>query len=210
MKNFLAFLIVPIATVLFQLMYIDTVSQIISCFVYLAVNRVFSLICYKSFNDRTISLNSSKALIFALISVLTITDQLLKVIVHLNQASLDIIGKYFRIQISKNTNQAAALNLFNIELDTALIAAIKFFLIVIILLAFIKFKNKSNYLLYAFILLLPAAIANFIDSVVWGYTLDFFYFHRLVCYDLKDFYVDTAIGYLIITFLFASNKQTAD
>ena len=207
MKKILIFFIVPLSTVLFNIVHFDTVFQWLSSFVYIFVNVTFSIVCYKLFDSNRLSTKSSKKQIIILIIALTLIDQLIKVIIHFTQSSIGIIGEIFRIKISKNTNQTAMFNLFGIELDTLLITIMKLFLIVLLIVFFMKIKNKSNNLWCAFILLLSASIANFIDSAVWGYTLDYIYFYRLVCYDLKDFYVDTAIGYLLIVFLFSHKSK---
>ena len=210
MKNkftVLMFLIVPLCTIIFQLFYINTVKQAVSSIIYIGVNFCFSLLCYKLFNKANINLSNSKVKIAVLIISLSAIDQILKIIIHISQARFNIIGEFFCIKISKNINQAAALNLFGIEINTLFIALMKLLLIILIIIAFKKFKKKSNNLLCAFVLLLAGSISNFIDSAVWGYTLDYIYFYKLVCYDLKDFYVDTSVGYLLIAFLFSKKEQ---
>ncbi len=83
-------------------------------------------------------------------------------------------------------------------MDDSLIIVFKLVFIVILFCVFCMLKNKNRNYMSAYILLMSAAIVTFIDTMFWGYTLDWFYFNKLTCYDLKDFYVDTAIGFILI------------
>ena len=62
----------------------------------------------------------------------------------------------------------------------------------------IKWKQKNQYYAYAYILFLTAMTASVIDSALWGFTVDYLNFYHLFCHDLKDLYVDTAVGFLLL------------
>lgn len=40
--------------------------------------------------------------------------------------------------------------------------------------------------------------ASVIDFALWGFTVDYLNFYQLFCHDLKDLYVDTAVGFLLL------------
>jgi hypothetical protein len=45
---------------------------------------------------------------------------------------------------------------------------------------------------------LTAMTASVIDSALWGFTVNYLNFYQLFCHDLKDLYVDTAVGFLLL------------
>ncbi|MDE6709847.1 MAG: signal peptidase II, partial [Oscillospiraceae bacterium] len=139
--------------------------------------------------------------------ILSVVDQLIKIIIYTFDFNAKLVGSLLRIEPTENLNQTAMFNFLNLELDSTFIIIFKAVLILVLFFIFIKLKNKGAYIWYAFVLLFSASIANLADSVAWGYTLDYVLFSRLTCYDLKDFYVDTAIGFVIIEFLYNKKKQ---
>lgn len=58
--------------------------------------------------------------------------------------------------------------------------------------------HKSYWKSYAYIMFLTAMTASVIDSALWGFTVDYLNFYQLFCHDLKDLYVDTAVGFLLL------------
>lgn len=93
------------------------------------------------------------------------------------------------------------MNFLDKEVDSLVIVIYKSIVIFAILMVIYKVKSKFDEFKCAMVLLLSSAVAAFLDSVCWGYTLDYFYFNQLTCYDLKDFYVDTAIALLLMTYI---------
>lgn len=58
--------------------------------------------------------------------------------------------------------------------------------------------HKSYRKSTAYIMFLTAMTASVIDSALWGFTVDYLNFYQLFCHDLKDLYVDTAVGFLLL------------
>ncbi len=203
MKKTLCFLILPVTFVLTRIPFAEDASQIISFGLFIAVNFIVSLTFYFIF--KKVKFTLPNAILTA--ALLFVTDQLIKIIIYKFDLSANLIGDFLRIEPTKNLNQTAMFNLFDVELKSTFIIIFKAALILALLCIFIKLKNKGMNIWYAFILLFSAGIANFVDSVAWGYTLDYVLFIKLTCYDLKDFYVDTAIGFVLIEFLCTGKKQ---
>ena len=144
--------------------------------------------------------------VYATAVILSVIDQLIKIIIYKFDFHAKLVGSLLRIEPTENLNQTAMFNFLNLELDNTFIIIFKAVLILALFFIFIKLKNKGTCIWYAFVLLLSASIANLADSVAWGYSLDYVLFSRLTCYDLKDFYVDTAIGFVIIEILYNRKK----
>lgn len=202
MKKILCFLILPVAFILTRIPFVKEASQIISFGLFIAVNFAVSLLFYFILKKAEFTL--SRAILTAVF--LSVVDQLIKIIIYKFDLSIKLVGYFLRIEPTKNLNQNAMFNFLNLELNGTFIIIFKAVLVLALFCIFIKLKNKSAYIWYAFILLFSASIANLADSVAWGYTLDYVFFSRLTCYDLKDFYVDTAIGFVLIEILFNMKK----
>lgn len=202
LKKILCFLILPVAFILTRIPLLKEASQIISFGLFIAVNFVVSLLFY--FILKKVEFTLPIAILTAVF--LSMVDQLIKIIIYKFDFSIELVGYFLRIEPTKNLNQTAMFNFLNLELNGTYIIIFKAVLVLALLCIFIKLKNKSAYIWYAFVLLLSAGISNLADSVAWGYTLDYVFFSRLTCYDLKDFYVDTAIGFVLIEILFNRKK----
>lgn len=202
LKKILCFFILPVAFILTRIPLVKETSQIISFGLFISVDFAVSLLFY--FMLKRIKFNLQKSVITAV--ALAAADQLIKVIVYRFDFNLKIVGDFLRIEPTKNLNQTAMFNFLGLELNGTFIIIFKAVLLLVLFYIFVKAKYKGVYLEYAFVLLLSASIATLADSVAWGYTLDYVYFSKLTCYDLKDFYVDTAIGFVLIEILFNRKK----
>ncbi len=206
MKKTLCFLIFPAVFIITRLPLVKEPEQLVSFGLFILLGYVISLPFYFIMNK--MRFDPLRSVIAALI--LSAADQLLKIAVYISDIRVKLIGDFLRIQPTENLNQTAMFNFLGLELDGGFVIIFKIVIILVLLLIFIKIKNKSPYLWHAFILLLAAGLSNLADSVFWGYTLDYVYFYRLTCYDLKDFYVDTAIGFVLMEIiLFYSKKSRA-
>lgn len=205
MKKALFFLTVPVITVLSRIYLVNEASQVISFGLFILIDFVISLIIFIISNEKEFDL--SKSIILAVF--LAVIDQLLKIVINIYDFKTKLVGELLRIEPTKNLNQTAMFNLFSLEFDRLFIIIFKAVLVVIILFIFIKINSKSKNIWCAFVLLLTASLSNFIDSIAWGYTLDYLYFYKLTCYDLKDFFVDTGVGFIIIE-LFSTKKNTKE
>lgn len=195
MKDRYYFVIFPMLLILTRIRYINNIYDVISYLMFGVVNYAISIVLFikmKRMSD--VNLKKIIILILSLVSL----DQLIKLIIDRYDINVNILGKLFRIEPTKNMEQNAALNFLKIELDDSLIIVFKLLLIFILFGMYFIVKNKNRNYMSVFILLMSAAIVTLIDSVFWGYTLDYIYFNKLTCYDLKDFYVDTAIGFILM------------
>lgn len=202
MKKILCFLILPVVFILTRVPIVKEASQIISFGLFIAVNFTVSLLFY--FILKKVEFTLPMAILTAVL--LSAADQIIKIIIYKFDLSTELVGYFLRIEPTKNLNQMAMLNFLNLELNHTFIIIFKAFWVLALFCIFIKLKNKSAYIWYAFVLLLSASIANLADSIAWGYTLDYVFFSRLTCYDLKDFYVDTGIGLVLMEILFNRKK----
>lgn len=195
MKDRYYFVIFPMLLILTRIRYINNIYDVISYLLFGVVNYAISIVLFikmKRMSD--VNLKKIIILILSLVSL----DQLIKLIIDRYDINVNILGKLFRIEPTKNMEQNAALNFLKIDLDDSLIIVFKLLLIFILFGMYFIVKNKNRNYMSVFILLMSAAIVTLIDSVFWGYTLDYIYFNKLTCYDLKDFYVDTAIGFILM------------
>ena len=207
MKKILCFLILPVVFILTRVPIVKEASQIISFGLFIAVNFTVSLLFY--FILKKVEFTLPMAILTAVL--LSAADQIIKIIIYKFDLSTELVGYFLRIEPTKNLNQTAMFNFLNLELNRTFIIIFKAVFVLALFCIFIKLKNKSAYIWYAFVLLLSAGIANLADSVAWGYTLDYVFFSRLTCYDLKDFYVDTGIGFVLIEILFnRKNRETKE
>lgn len=202
MKKILCFLILPVVFILTRVPLVKEASQIISFGLFIAVNFTVSLLFY--FILKKVEFTLPMAILTAVL--LSAADQIIKIIIYKFDLSTELVGYFLRIEPTKNLNQMAMLNFLNLELNHTFIIIFKAFWVLALFCIFIKLKKKSAYIWYAFVLLLSASIANLADSIAWGYTLDYVFFSRLTCYDLKDFYVDTGIGLVLMEILFNRKK----
>ncbi len=194
MKKTLCFLVFPVIFIITRLPLVKEPLQLVSFGLFILADYGVSLLLYFLLNK--IGFTWIKAFLTALI--LLTADQLLKIAVYISDVNVRLIGDFLKIQPTENLNQTAMFNFLGLELGFGFIIIFKIVIILALFFIFFKIKNKSGYLWCAFALLLAAGLSNLADSAAWGYTLDYVYFYRLTCYDLKDFYVDTAIGFVLM------------
>lgn len=206
MRKILCFLILPAAFILTRIPVVKETSQIVSCGLFITVDFTVSLLFY--FVLRKIKFTLPTAVMSSV--MLSAADRLIKIIIYRFDFGTKLIGHFLRIEPTKNLNQTAMFNFLNIELDGTFVIIFKAVLVLLVCFVFIKLKNKSTYAWYAFVLLLSASLATLADSAAWGYTLDYVLFSGLTCYDLKDFYVDAGIGFIIMEVLSRSKKREAE
>lgn len=192
----LFFFVSPVLFIFFSMWMFKTEKQFISSIVFIIINYAASIVLYMIL--KTGKIEKRKAIVIASIMVLSILDQGIKFIINKWNIDFHIFGDIFAIRPTKNLNQTAMFDFFDIEMDAGWILFIKLFAIGIIALCFKFVKRKNDTCFYAFTLFMGAAVSNFLDTLLWDYTLDYVYFYKLTCYDLKDFYVDAAVGLILI------------
>lgn len=192
----LFFFVSPVLFIFFSIWMFKTEKQFISSIVFIIINYAASIVLYMVL--KTGKIEKRKGIVIASIMILSILDQGIKFIINEWNIGFPVLGDIFAIRPTKNLNQTAMFNFFDVEIDTGWILLVKLFAIGVIVLCFKYVKHKNDTCFYAFILFMGAAVSNFFDTLFWGYTLDYVYFYKLTCYDLKDFYVDAAVGLILI------------
>lgn len=202
----LLFLITPAVQILYSAKYFKSYKQVLSSIIFLVSSFLISLLIYKIFNY-LFSKNEKnrKSIILLSTLILTFFDQAHKYILERTKINCNILGELLQIKQTKNINQTAVFNLFDIKLNSTLIIIIKVVTLLIVVYAFIKVKDIN--LKIGCTLITAAQLSSTIDSLFRGYILDSFYFYRLVCYDLKDYYVDAGVVILIIALFFEQNAK---
>lgn len=198
MKDVFYFLLIPLLECLFYARNIKETNDILALFVYVSVSFLISIILFVATNSiwNVKKLDLRRGYVW--IAFLVLVDQIAKMLVY--SCKMDEIVWYdvFGIKPTRNEEQMAVLNFLKIDLGDSWIVFIKVMLIIIILAIFCCVRKKNRNRIYAFIFLMASAVATLLDSIIWGYTLDYIYFVGIVYYDLKDFYVNTAIAFVLM------------
>ena len=204
LKKYRLFLLLPLVQVLSSIIYFKSYKQVVSSAVFIISDLVFSIAALKILTllDKKFDGNGKISSICLLFS-LTALDQINKVILEKTYLNCNIISVFFQIHQKHNINQTALFNFFDMMPGVTAVVIFKTVCLLFLFFCFFKVKNKNLYM--GLLLLTSAQISNLMDSLIRGYTLDSFYYYKLVCYDLKDFYVDAGIGIIIIAFL--TNKK---
>lgn len=128
-----------------------------------------------------------------MICVLVVLDQLIKVIVYRQgEFEIELISRGLSLKPSYNMYHTAMLSLLQWEVNTVVIVCLKIFagLIMIVGLRLMMKKFKSieggTFLL---VLFCSGVFSSWLDSLVWGYTLDYIRFPFYTVIDLKDIYM---------------------
>lgn len=198
MKDVFYFLLIPLLECVFYARKIKETDDILTLFIYIVVSfsiSIFLLVATnKILNVKKIDLRK----VFAWIVFLVLLDQMVKICVYFCKIDEIVWYDVFGIKQIRNEEQMAVLNFLKIDLEDALIIFIKAMLIITVLVIFCCIRKKNRNIIYAFIFFMSSAVATFLDSIFWGYTLDYIFFVGFVCYDLKDFYVNTAVAFLVM------------
>lgn len=197
--KYLLFLIMPLAYIILKITNITNIYILLAYVLYVLI--CFIIYCILFWGIKFFIRARSKPndiILGALIGCFI--DQGIKLIIYKTGVEINVLGKMFQLRQRKNMEQMALLNLFDIELNSYVIVMSKIAIVLIVLLVIWKSKMSSEEFKCALLLLLSASFATLLDSLFWGYTLDYFYFNKLVCYDFKDFYVDTAVSLILMNY----------
>lgn len=126
---------------------------------------------------------------FALVAL----DQLIKVIVYRQgEFEIELISKGLSLKPSYNRYHTAMLSFLQWEIDTVVIVCEKILvgliMIVGIHLMIKKFKSIEDGT-FLLILFCSGVFCSWLDSLAWGYTLDYIRFPFYTVIDLKDIYM---------------------
>ena len=126
----LFFFVSPVLFILFSMWIFKTEKQFISSIVFIIVNYIASIVLYMIL--KTGKIEKRKAIVIASIMGLSILDQGIKFIINKWNINFQILGDIFAIKPTKNLNQTAMFNFFDVEIDAGWILLIKLFAIGII------------------------------------------------------------------------------
>lgn len=199
------FFIIPVVQVLSSVRYFKSYKQAVSSIIFIISSVLVSLLIYRILSV----LISKNYKYFMPLSVLLLAflDQAHKFLLEITGLNCNIISEFFKVRQTKNENQAAILNHFNITLDLPLVICLKFLLLAAFAICLYKINNPD--LKAGCILLAAAQITSIFDSIYRGYILDSFYYYKLVCYDIKDYYVDAGAALILMVALFSAKKNNA-
>lgn len=151
---------------------------------------------------------------YLLVSAFVVIDQIIKLVVYktLINSKIALISGYIYIKPSKNYHNSAALNYFNVEfVPLTLVVIFKIILLFAIVTLYYSLCKSSEYnnfwLTFSYIFFMCGTICSTLDSLVWGYSLDYIYISLFGTIDLKDIFIDIGISCFIISNLVPSLKS---
>lgn len=209
----LYFLIMPVIYTILMVMNgrVHSVDNIISLLIYGVLCIFLGIIGVYLYNIFKVEKNIKGIGIgITLISI----DQLIKgIVVQKLLKEIVVIDNILKFSISKNINQNSIFNYLNIKCDFYTILIIKIILLITMWYIYRYFARKYKdmyfkYLNLSFIFMACAAVCNILDTLCWGYTVDYILFVNFMCCDLKDFYVDIGISlFIVYYFKIGMSKQ---
>ncbi len=195
MKELCYFLLVPLLSSLYYIQNISGVNEVVTLSIYVIIVFVAGLLFYVVIKAKNSIKRIKPSRMGRWIVCLVFIDQVIKVIIYRLNIDGIIWNNIVGIKPIMNKEQMAILNFFKINLPSAIIIFLKVIIVIAILVAFLSIKKKNINCIAIFVLLMASGVATLLDSLIWGYTLDYIYFVGLTCYDIKDFYVDIALGF---------------
>ena len=128
-----------------------------------------------------------------LICVLVAVDQLVKIIIYRQgDFEIELISKGLSLKPSYNMYHTAMLSFLQLEINAAIIMCVKILtgLIMIVGVYLVMKKNKMiEEGVILLVLFCSGLFSSLVDSLVWGYTLDYICFPFYTVIDLKDIYL---------------------
>ena len=200
LKRFLWPMLMPVLFLVSRIPVIDSFGQIISCALYLLANFLFACILERLLFKSESKLKKISYVCFFIV-VGTTVDQIVKLVIHRFNVKINIVGEFLAVRARKNTQQMAMLNFLDLSMDTKWILLFKILMTVLMILGYWFCRKRNTEGAFGFIVLTITGVATILDTVCWGYTLDYVYFYRIVSVDLKDFLANIAMGYVLKTFL---------
>ena len=142
-KEKLLFLLIPTVQVLASVRYFKSYKQVVSSIIFVLSGFLFSLLLYKLLCIVFSKFKLSNKHIIGLLVLLSFLDQVHKSLLEVTGFNSNIIGEYFQIKQTKNINQMAMLNYFNIELNIIIVDIYKIILLMIFVFCLFKVKNSD-------------------------------------------------------------------
>ncbi len=201
-KLYLCFMIMP---VLYTIMMLNnrrfgSINNVLAIVIYALICLILGISIMKFYE----MFCNKKYYTHIAIILLIFIDMGIKIIIYsiLNRPII-LFRDILEVSISKNINQNALLNYFNISYSFWIIIIIKILFAMLIIVTYKYFIKRSggeffSYINLAFILFFSASFCSLLDSICYGYTLDYILFVDFMCCDIKDFYVDVGVGLFLI------------
>ena len=207
-KYYPLFLVIPLSSLLYYIKRMDSIEVVLSFILYVAVSFILMVLLWEFISLIDSRYDIKKLSVTAVTAaVLVILDQLIKLVLYYNTGfETGIFGRLFMIKQTHNINQTGLFNFLNIEITQA--HAIIFKTVILAVIICFYWFCKTEMLKKSLTLLIAAAAANILDSVFYGYTLDYIHFYRITTYDLKDFYVDAGVSAFILCILINENNKS--
>ena len=206
LKHYLVFFIIPLSSLVYYIKYFKSIERGLGFLLYVVISFIFMCLLWKAVSLIDDRFDIKKFSVTAVTgAVLVITDQLIKLVLSRTGFEARIISKLFMIKQTHNINQTGLFNFLDIEI-TQVHSIIFKAVILAVILCFYRFC-RSETSRKGLTLLAAGAAANFLDSVFYGYTLDYIHFYRTVTYDLKDYYGDAGVSALILCFIKYGDKK---
>ena len=205
-KEYLVFLLIPCIQVFACVQYIDGFDRVISYLLYILVNVVVTILMY-----RGIELLGAKydlrrwQISVCLILGLVVVDQAIKGVLQYTGFESRVIGEWVMIKQVHNVNQTGLFNYFHIQLERIFVILFKVCTFAVLLCFYSKVKTKEARI--AFLLLVAAQLSNLFDTLLRNATLDYIYFYKLICYDLKDYFVDAGLAAFLLSLWLRYQKE---
>lgn len=209
LKHYLVFFIMPLSSALFYLKYMKSVERVIGLLIFVFVCVIISALLWK-----VVSLVSSRfdimkfSVTFITVAVFAAIDHFIKLVLSKTGFETSIIGKYLMIKHSHNINQNGIFNYLKIETSQLTMIFLKAAILVIVICLYKLFRTETGG--KAYILVTASALASFLDTLIYGYTLDYVYFYKVMTYDLKDFYVDAGWSVIIMVIFINEIKKSKE
>ena len=206
---YLIFLIIPLSSIFYYIKYIDSADRAIGFLLYVAVSFIFMALLWKIVSAVNSRFDLKKLSVISVTAVgLAAADQLIKLVLSKTGFETKVIGKFFMIKQRHNIYQNGIFNFLKIE--SSLTSMIIFKAVILALVICLYKLFKSDTAKKAYVLLAAAAASHLLDSILYGYTLDYIYFYKVMTYDLKDYYIDAGISLIILLMLINEIKKSKE
>lgn len=171
-------------------------NNYLSIMTFILIECICTFITWRALENKRECLNQKKYILL-IIAIMVLADQLMKVIISsCLDTDITIIPNILKLRIARNYFHTAMFSFLKIDIEYIYICIFKLILIIITILAYrlcLK-RNDTIYIRMAFIMMFSSVISNFMDSCIWGYTLDYINYCGVMTMDLKDIYVDVGLG----------------
>ena len=194
---YLVFLIYPLLSLVYYIKYIKSFERALSFMLYVAVSFIVTVLLWKSISAVNSRFDLKKISVISVTAVvLAAVDQLIKLVLSKTGFETKLISNIFMIKQTHNVNQTGLFNFLKIETSQTSMLIFKAVLLVLVICLYRLFKSDTAKKAYVFAA--AAVTSHLLDTVFYGYTLDYIFFRKTIVYDMKNYYVDVFVAALII------------